>query len=130
MTALGNMDAMVRVLVILALVALTVVRLIWHFRLGMAARVTAIPPFLARTHRSDQQDSAAPSPVASARSSSFTARLLSATVWLGLNFLLGLALFGLPILEKIPLIWRLFAAVLVNFYLVPYARDLSVRDKR
>jgi hypothetical protein len=55
------------------------------------------------------------------------ARFAAAVVFLAGNAALWLCLFRLPSLEAVPVIWRLVAGILVNFYLLGLARAVGVR---
>jgi hypothetical protein len=115
------MDTVERVLVVLALLAYSGFRLIRYFRYGMSRRVTAVPPSTWGVLPATETPTVTPvTPVT--RSARFLAGGVSFLVFATANAILWLTLFGLPALEHIPVIWRLFIGIFANFYLLPYAR--------
>ena len=112
------MDTVVRMLVVLALLAYSVFRLIRYFRYGMARRVTAVPPSTWGVLPATETPAAAPV----TRSARFLAGSVSFLVFGMANTILWLALLGLPALDHVPVIWRLFVGIFANFYLFPFAR--------
>jgi hypothetical protein len=124
-----QLDSIVRILVVLALIGLSVWRLVRYFRFGMAKRVTAIPPtagmFLPETSSTSPATALAPADM-QPRPSRWRAGLTMLFAWLGGNLLLAAVLFGWPALSGIPVIWRLFVQIFANFYLLPFARRVGV----
>jgi hypothetical protein len=59
----------------------------------------------------------------------FVSSLLGAIVWLGANALLALVVFAWRPLSDFPLLWRLVAGILANFYLIPMARSVSTESR-
>lgn len=55
------------------------------------------------------------------------AKFAAAVVFVAGNAAVWLCLFKLPALEAVPVIWRLVAGILANFYLVRLARAVGVR---
>ena len=125
------MDNLIRALVVVALLGLSVYRIVRYFRFGMARRVTTgtpstlgvIPPSGVATG----QLSDVPT-VPNRRWARLEAGIVGVLVLAALNAVLCLFLFVWPAAEKIPLLWRLFVVIFANFYLVPFAR--SVGKKR
>lgn len=120
------MDAIVRILVVLLIVGLSIYRLVRYFRLGLARRVTAVPPtagmFVAD---SPSSNALAPSDQARSQRSRMIAALTTVAVLLSGNVILAAVLFGVSALSGIPLIWRLFVQIFANFYLLPFARKVG-----
>ena len=118
------MDVFVRALVVCALISYGIFRLLRYFRYGMARRVTSIPP---------STWGVLPKPGTVAESTVKTPRRLlriragaiSVLLFVAVNAVLLIALFGLPALVNVPVIWRLFLAIFVNFYLLPFARAVG-----
>ena len=118
------MDVFVRALVVCALISYGIFRLIRYFRYGMARRVTAVPP---------SKGAVLPEPETVAESSVQTpgrflrirAGAISVLLFAAVNAVLLIALFGLPVLAHVPVIWRLFLVIFVNFYLLPFARSVG-----
>jgi hypothetical protein len=123
------MDKIVRIVVILALVALSIFRLVRYFRHGVARRVTAIPSgagmILAETRK--PVDLTPTATVRPSRSARILAGLLTAVIWLAANTVIAWVLFLTPMLSSIPVIWRLFVQIFLNFYLYPLAKNLRAR---
>jgi hypothetical protein len=127
-------DATLRILAVLALVAYSVYRIVRLFRLGMTKRVS--PGLPASAMVLTPQPPAAPNPIVDAPTLGTTSwvnrvvsRVLGAILWLGSNIILGLVLFAWPPMNNLPLLWRLIALVLVNFYLIPVARSVSIKHR-
>ena len=115
-------DTIIRILIIGLLIAYAAFRLVRYFRYGMARRVTAVPPAAGiLMPQSTAPVPAALEPTQSRRPGVMTA-LRTLAVWLGGNLILAAVLFALPALASVPLIWRLFAQIFANFYLLPFAR--------
>jgi hypothetical protein len=112
------METVGRVLVVLALLAYSVFRLIRYFRYGMARRVTAVPPSTWGVLPATETSPFAPA----TRSARFLAGGMTILVFATANTILWLTLFGLPALDHVPVIWRLFVGIFANFYLLPFAR--------
>ena len=125
------MDTAVRALVVLALLALSVFRLIRYFRYGMAKRVTAALPstlgVMPAPEVSTAQNSGVPGE-APGRLARMLAGAMTVLVFFAANSVLCLILFGLPALGQIPLIWRLFVVIFGNFYLVPFAQAVGKKQ--
>src|ERR1700716_1249294 len=102
------METVGRVLVVLALLAYSVFRLIRYFRYGMARRVTAVPP---STWGVLPATETPPVPPAT-RSARFLAGGMTILVFATANAILWLTLFGLPALDHVPVIGRLFVGIL------------------
>jgi hypothetical protein len=119
------MDTVARVLVVLALLAYSVFRLIRYFRYGMARRVTAVPPSTWGVLPATETPAVVPPATRSAR---FLAGGMSILLFATANAILWLTLFGLPALDQVPVIWRLFIGIFVNFYLLPFARAVGERQ--
>jgi hypothetical protein len=120
------MDTVLRVLVIAALIVWSIFRLVRYFRYGMAKRVTAVPPSAGILLPNTGVPVGSDSPARSAsRSVRFIAGLIVVIVWAAANAVLWFILFRLPMLAKVPFIWRLFVGVFANFYLFPFARGLG-----
>ena len=121
------MDTAVRLLVILALIGYGVFRIVRYFRYGLAKRATAVPP--AAGMFPQETGSAAnplmPSPGSAASTGLVAIKTLA--LWVGANLLLAAVLFAIPALSAVPLIWRLFAQIFANFYLLPWARRVAAR---
>ena len=125
------MDTAVSALVVLAALALFVIRLVRYFRYGMARRVTAVPPSVLGVTPVPEASAAQSSDVpgsASPRLARVLAGAVTVLVFFAANSVLCLVLFGLPALGQIPLIWRLFVVIFTNFYLVPFAQSVGKRQ--
>lgn len=120
------MDRIVRVMVILALIAFSLFRILRYFRHGLARRVVALPPSAGMVLAATPSDPPA-SAVAQSRSARFRAALVTGVVWLGGNALLSAALFAVPALSAVPALWRLFVLVFANFYLFPFAKSAGTK---
>jgi hypothetical protein len=112
------METVGRVLVVLALLAYSVYRLIRYFRYGMARRVTAVPPSTWGVLPATETPPFAPA----TRSARFLAGGMTILVFATANTITWLTLFRLPALDHVPVIWRLFVGIFANFYLLPFAR--------
>ncbi len=118
------MDMFVRALVVCALIAYGIFRLIRYFRYGMARRVTSVP---------SSAWGVLPGPETVGESSVTTPRrfrriragVISVLVFVAANAVLLGVLFGLPAVAAVPVVWRLFLAIFVNFYLLPFARAVG-----
>lgn len=125
------MDTVVRAIVILALIAYSLLRIVRWFRHGMAKRVLVVPPPVGMFPQdapgvaNTVTNPLAPAPPA--RPSTWVAGVMTLAIWVGANLLLATALFALPALSGVPVIWRLFAQVFTNFYLLPWAKRVGVR---
>ncbi len=121
-----NTDTIVRAIVVLALIAYSLLRLVRWFRHGMAKRVLVVPPPVGMF----PQDSArvtgtlAPPP---ATPSTWLAGVTTLVVWVGANLLLAAVLFAVPALAAVPVLWRMFVQVFANFYLLPWAKRVGAR---
>jgi hypothetical protein len=125
------MDTVVRALVVLALLGLSVFRLIRYFRYGVARRVTAGTPSTLGLMPAPEASTAQSSDVPGAASSRLARVLAGATtvlVFFAANSVLCLVLFGLPALGQILLIWRLFVVIFANFYLLPFAQAVGKKQ--
>jgi hypothetical protein len=121
------LDTAVRLLVILALISYGVYRIVRYFRYGMAKRVTAIPPAAGMF---PQETVSATNPLMSSPPSAVSTWLVgirTLALWVGANLLLAAVLFAIPALSAVPVIWRLFAQIFANFYLLPWARKVAAR---
>ena len=126
----NGMDNLIRALVVLALLGLSVYRIVRYFRYGMARRVTAgmpstlgvIPPSGVATG----QLSDVPT-VPNSRWARMMAGTVGVLVLAALNAVLCVALFVWPAAGKIPFLWRLFVVIFANFYLVPFAQSVGKR---
>lgn len=118
------MDTVARVLVVLALLAYSVFRLIRYFRYGMARRVTAVPPSTWGVLPATETPAVAPV----TRSARFLAGGVSFLVFATANAILWLTLFGVPALNHVPVVWRLFVGIFANFYLFPFARTAAEKQ--
>jgi len=121
-------DRLSRLLLILAVVAIAVWRLVRYMRLGLAARRATLgaaggwfPPV---------PEQASPDPNArsqDATKSSFLTRQtelpVAVAAWLAANALLWFALFGLPLLKNVPPVPLGVAGIFANFYLIPWAQN-------
>jgi hypothetical protein len=119
------MNTVLRGLVIAALLGWSVFRVVRYFRFGLAKSVTAVPPSAGILAPNTEGVSVASDSPTTATARSVRAGVTVVIVWVAANAVLGLLLFGLPMLAKVPLIWRLFVAVFANFYLYPFARRLG-----
>jgi len=127
------MDNVVRLVVVCALIAYGIFRIIRYFRYGMARRVTAVPsasgvlPMPGTAARSDLSAGMQPD-VPTGRLVKLQAAAVSVLLFVAANGVLLAALFGLPMLGNVPVIWRLFVAVFANFYLLPFARAVGEKQ--
>jgi hypothetical protein len=117
----GCMDNVARVLVVLALLAYSVFRLIRYFRYGMARRVTAVPPSTWGVLPTNET----PAVVPARRSARILAGGTTILVFATANAILWVTLFRLPALDQVPGILRLFVGIFANFYLLPLARAVG-----
>ena len=128
---INGMDDLIRVLVVLALLGLSVYRIVRYFRYGMARRVTAGMPSTLGVIPSSSAATGQLSDVPTGPNSRW-ARMMAGTVSVlvlaALNAVLCLVLFVWPAAGQVPLLWRLFVVIFANFYLVPFAQ--SVGKKR
>lgn len=139
------MDRYIRLAVILALIGISLFRLVRYFKHGLKGRPTAIPgsagillqesnpaPSVSTDSSiNPSMASSVASPVASdTRAARITSGFITFLVWAAANVALWLILFGLPALAGIPAIWRLFVGVFANFYLFRFAHSLGERRKR
>jgi len=94
---------------------------------GLAKRATAVPP--AAGMFPQETGSAANPLMPSPRSAASTGLVAIKTLalWVGANLLLAAVLFAIPALSAVPVIWRLFAQIFANFYLLPWARRVAAR---
>jgi hypothetical protein len=118
------MDTVARVLVVLALLAYSVFRLIRYYRYGMARRVAAVPPSMWGALPTTETSAVAPA----TRSARILADGTTALVFITANAILWLTLFRLPALDQIPVMLRLFVGIFANFYLLPLARSAGNRQ--
>lgn len=125
------MDTVIRLLVVGALIAYSVFRLIRYFRYGMARRVIAVPPSTVGVFPAPDTAAQSDLPVATpSRLLRARASAISVLVFVGANGALLFVLFGLPALGHLPVIWRLLPVIFINFYLLPYARAVGEKEVR
>lgn len=122
---------MLRALVVLALLGLSIYRITRAFRRGVghARHVMAAPPAIPGVVPAPEHLTAAGNPNASA---GLASRVLAGAaglfVFVAANAVLCVVLFGLPSLGQVPMIWRLFAVIFANFYLVPLAQSVGKKQ--
>lgn len=114
-----------------AFVALAAFRLVRYLKAGAAARrrpQAAIPASGGMLTPTADSNVAAQSPLAPEDSPGrYRGALASALVFTAANVLLWFALFGVPALAGVPVIWRLVAGIFANFYLVQLAGAVGRR---
>jgi len=129
------MDRWSRLLLILALVAIAIWRLVRYMRLGLAARRATLgaaggwfPP------APEQSSLGANAPSPDNMKSSFLARqaelLIAVATWLAANAFLWFCLFGLPLLKNVPPVPLGVAGIFANFYLIPWAQNTGRRCRK
>jgi hypothetical protein len=127
----------IRLIVVLALFALSFVRLLRKARSGNRPKPQT-PPAVRLPTQATPAPTATPSPTDPAATaianpwldadrSSPLATFAALVVWLGGNAAVWLTLFELPALEDIPVNWRLAAGVMANLFLIWLARAARAR---
>jgi hypothetical protein len=141
----------VRLIILAAFVLLSIYRFIRYTKTATSGKPPAaipgtggVPPPASQLPSLAAPDSSPASPAASAAAATgspigddaagrgvfalgLQAAFTAAVVWLAANVALWLALFGLPQLGALPVIWRLVAGVLVNFWLIRLARSVALQ---
>jgi len=116
-------ERLARAVAFLLILAFVVWRLLRYLRLGAARRPLGVPGGAGLVPGA--------APAADARLATperrLSAAVAAAGAWLLVNVLLALALFALPPLAGVPLLWRLCTLVFANFYLLPFAGRLRAR---
>jgi hypothetical protein len=129
------MDTKARIILVLLFIAYSGFRLVRYLRYGLSRRASAVPPSALGVFpvpASAPGISSVPAP-GTAAAPSGSSRVLDmavmVVVWGAANAALWAALFWLPIMVRVPVIWRLFIGVFANFYLIPYSRRMGERRK-
>ena len=119
------MDRSARIILLGAFIVLAVLRLVRYMKAGVAKRpVAAIPSSAGILAPTPVTAAATASPIAPEEKP--TTRFLAAgaalLVWAAGNVLVWGCLFGLAVLDAVPVMLRLVAGIFANFYLLRLAR--------